>query len=76
MFGLVPVLQRNALALGFIPESVKQFMAHPAGPFTSKSTSLTLIFVVFFWAPTFKWMITISNIGDLEKPAHLISTNQ
>ena len=36
MFGLVPVLQRNALALGFIPESVKSFMAHPAGPFTSK----------------------------------------
>lgn len=32
--------------------------------------------IVFFWAPTFKWMITISNIGDLEKPAHLISTNQ
>ena len=38
MFGLVPVLQRNALALGFIPESVKSFMAHPAGPFTSKFT--------------------------------------
>ena len=31
---------------------------------------------VFFWAPTFKWMITISNIGDMEKPAHLISSNQ
>ena len=32
--------------------------------------------VVFFWAPSFKWMITISNIGDLEKPAHMISAPQ
>ena len=38
---------------------------HPAGPFT-----------IFFWAPTFKWMITFSNIGDLNKPAELISPNQ
>ena len=65
MFGIVPVLQRSVLSLGFIPQSLKSFLAHPAGPFT-----------IFFWAPTFKWMITISNIGDIEKPAHLISTNQ
>jgi len=32
--------------------------------------------VVFFWAPTFKWMITFSNINDLKKPAELISANQ
>ena len=32
--------------------------------------------IVFFWAPTFKWMITISNIGDLDRPAENISTNQ
>jgi len=38
---------------------------HPAGPFT-----------IFFWAPTFKWMITFSNIGDLKKPAEKISPNQ
>ena len=31
---------------------------------------------VFFWAPTFKWAITFSNIGDLNKPAEKISTNQ
>lgn len=36
MFGIVPVIQRHALSLSFIPESVKSFMAHPAGPFTSK----------------------------------------
>ena len=65
MFGVVPIIQRTVLSFGFIPQSIKSFLAHPAGPFT-----------IFFWAPTFKWMITISNIGDLEKPAHLISANQ
>ena len=39
-------------------------------------TYLHYIFAVFFWAPTFKWMITISNIGDLDRPAHKISANQ
>jgi len=47
------------------PEAAKKFMIHPAGPFT-----------IFFWAPTFKWAITFSNIGDLKKPAEKISTNQ
>jgi len=32
--------------------------------------------LVFFWAPTFKWAITFANIGDLDKPAHLISPHQ
>ena len=36
MFGIVPVLQSKALQMGFIPTSLKTFMAHPAGPFTSK----------------------------------------
>ena len=31
---------------------------------------------VFFWAPTFKWMITFSNIGDMQKPAEKVSANQ
>ena len=48
-----------------LPEAAKGFIMHPAGPFT-----------IFFWAPTFKWMITFSNIGDLKKPAELISAHQ
>lgn len=32
--------------------------------------------IVFFWAPTFKWAITFSNIGDLKKPAENISPYQ
>ena len=30
---------------------------HPAGPFT-----------VHFWAPTFKWMLSVSNIADFDRP--------
>ena len=49
-------------------------MAHPAGPFTSKCDLTDII--VFFWAPTFKWMITLSNISDMKRPAQLVSANQ
>ena len=55
-------------------------MMHPAGPFTSKLVRIYTTYfcnlLVFFSAPTFKWMITFSNIGDLNKPAELISANQ
>jgi len=47
-----------------IPQPAKNFLMHAAGPFT-----------IFFWAPTFKWAITFSNVGDLNKPAELISAN-
>lgn len=62
--GLVPLLQSAFLKLPF-PSPVKSFLAHPAGPFT-----------IFFWAPTFKWAITISNIKDMKRPAELVSANQ
>mmetsp|Transcript_18062 Transcript_18062/g.25037 ORF Transcript_18062/g.25037 Transcript_18062/m.25037 type:complete len:80 (-) Transcript_18062:312-551(-) len=39
-------------------------LLHQAGPLT-----------IFFWAPSFKWAITFSNIKDLEKPAEHVSTN-
>lgn len=38
---------------------------HPAGPKT-----------IHFWAPTFKWGISIANIADFEKPAENISYPQ
>jgi len=61
---IVPYLQQAVLSLPW-PSPLRTFLAHPAGPFT-----------IFFWAPTFKWMITFSNLKDLERPAHLISANQ
>jgi len=41
------------------------FWNHPAGPKT-----------IHFWAPTFKWGITISNIADFQRPAELVSYPQ
>jgi len=56
MIGFVPQLQTAVLALPW-PGFMRNFLAHAAGPFT-----------IFFWAPTFKWMITFSNLKDLERP--------
>ncbi|KAI0515579.1 mitochondrial pyruvate carrier 4 isoform X1 [Dendrobium catenatum] len=35
---------------------------HPAGPKT-----------IHFWAPTFKWVISIANVADFSKPPEMIS---
>ena len=48
-----------------IPSGVKSVLVHPAGPMT-----------IFFWAPTFKWAITLSNVQDMKRPAENISVNQ
>ncbi|XP_047318637.1 mitochondrial pyruvate carrier 4-like isoform X1 [Impatiens glandulifera] len=38
---------------------------HPAGPQT-----------IHFWAPTFKWAISIANIADFSKPPDKVSYPQ
>lgn len=38
---------------------------HPAGPLT-----------IHFWAPTFKWGISIANLADLNRPAEKVSVEQ
>ena len=38
--------------------------------------SLVLIVTVHFWAPTFKWGISIANIADFAKPTDKISYPQ
>jgi hypothetical protein len=49
----------------FIPKMVQSALLHPAGPFSS-----------LFWAPTWKWFLSASNIADLDKPVERISTQQ
>ncbi|XP_020418596.1 mitochondrial pyruvate carrier 4 isoform X1 [Prunus persica] len=44
---------------------VQAFWNHPAGPKT-----------IHFWAPTFKWGISIANIADFSKPPENISYPQ
>lgn len=62
--GIVPKIQTAVMSLPW-PSGIRNLLLHPAGPFT-----------IFFWAPTFKWMITFANIGDFKKPAELISPYQ
>ena len=62
--GIVSVIQNAVMTLPW-GTSARSLLLHPAGPFT-----------IFFWAPTFKWLITIANIGDFSKPAENISANQ
>ena len=65
MLGIAPKLQAMSMRMTFLPKTILNFFAHPAGPFT-----------IFFWAPTFKWAITAANISDMKKPAENISVNQ
>ncbi|KAK2394243.1 Mitochondrial pyruvate carrier 4 [Trifolium repens] len=44
---------------------LQAFLNHPAGPKT-----------VHFWAPAFKWGISIANIADFTKPPEKISYPQ
>ena len=37
---------------------LKSFWSHPAGPKT-----------IHFWAPTFKWGISLANVADFKRPA-------
>eukprot|EP00472_Partenskyella_glossopodia_P006080 CAMPEP_0197517682 /NCGR_PEP_ID=MMETSP1318-20131121/2745_1 /TAXON_ID=552666 /ORGANISM="Partenskyella glossopodia, Strain RCC365" /LENGTH=249 /DNA_ID=CAMNT_0043067455 /DNA_START=90 /DNA_END=839 /DNA_ORIENTATION=+ len=57
-------LQASALKLP-LPEAARAFIAHPAGPFT-----------IHFWAPTWKWMLSISNLLDYDRPVEKVSTMQ
>ena len=36
MFGFVPKFQTAVLAMNFLPQFMKNVIAHPAGPLTSK----------------------------------------
>ncbi|CDR96339.1 BRAIN PROTEIN 44/YHR162W(YEAST) like protein, putative [Babesia bigemina] len=62
--GVVPVLQAKVLALP-LPEKAKAVLAHPAGPFT-----------IHFYAPTFKWGISIANLADINRPTDKLSLPQ
>ena len=64
---IVPALRAKVMATPFIQNnpSIGSLIGSPAGPFT-----------IHFWAPTFKWCITIANIADLSKPVELVSTPQ
>ncbi|KAJ7967764.1 Mitochondrial pyruvate carrier [Quillaja saponaria] len=51
-------------------------MEPPAGPKTIWLYSNSRFVEVHFWAPTFKWSISIANIVDFAKPPEKISYPQ
>lgn len=52
----------SAIASSGLPEGFKNLCAHPAGPF-----------FIHFWAPNFKWALSINNLMDLNRPTDNIS---
>ncbi|GIL46424.1 hypothetical protein Vafri_3424, partial [Volvox africanus] len=48
-----------------VAQKLQAFWNHPAGPKT-----------IHFWAPTFKWGISLANIADINRPAEKISLPQ
>jgi hypothetical protein len=48
-----------------MPETIRKVVTHPAGPLT-----------VFFWAPASKWMFSVNNLKDLNRPVEKISLAQ
>eukprot|EP00756_Hemistasia_phaeocysticola_P032931 Hpha_TRINITY_DN16437_c4_g2::TRINITY_DN16437_c4_g2_i1::g.159695::m.159695 len=56
---------QNRLSHMAIPLAVKSLLSHPAGPFT-----------IFFWAPTAKWLLSVSNILDYNRPVEKMSLSQ
>ncbi|CEL96589.1 unnamed protein product [Vitrella brassicaformis CCMP3155] len=64
MPGIVPVVKARVMSMP-LPAPVKSFLDHPAGPFT-----------IHFWAPTFKWAISIANLMDINRPVDKMSVAQ
>ncbi|TMW68883.1 hypothetical protein Poli38472_001039 [Pythium oligandrum] len=64
---IVPRIQAKVLEQPFIAGNAKlvSILSHPAGPFT-----------IHFWAPTFKWGISIANIADMKRSPETISVPQ
>jgi hypothetical protein len=51
-------------ACASMPATMSRLALHEAGPFT-----------IFFWAPNFKYALSINNILDYQKPVEKISTS-
>lgn len=63
MFASKPI--KNVLSSESVPGFIRSIASHPAGPFT-----------IFFWAPTSKWMLSGTNLLNVNKPTDTISWAQ
>lgn len=56
---------KTSIANSAFPQGFKNIVTHAAGPLT-----------IFFWAPTSKWLLSVNNIIDLNKPTDKMSLSQ
>eukprot|EP00816_Leptocylindrus_hargravesii_P012391 CAMPEP_0196810690 /NCGR_PEP_ID=MMETSP1362-20130617/13239_1 /TAXON_ID=163516 /ORGANISM="Leptocylindrus danicus, Strain CCMP1856" /LENGTH=129 /DNA_ID=CAMNT_0042185795 /DNA_START=31 /DNA_END=420 /DNA_ORIENTATION=- len=65
--GIVPRLKSSIINIPAVKnnEFLYKFLDSPAGPFT-----------IHFWAPSFKWCISLANIADMQRPVEKVSTGQ
>lgn len=47
------------------PKAISDFAAHPAGPFQ-----------IHFWAPSFKWALSVTQLLEVNRPTDKISLSQ
>lgn len=57
-------LQAAITGSNFLPATLTGLAAHPAGPF-----------YIHFWAPNFKWALSINNLLDYNRPTDKISVS-
>ncbi|KAG2511686.1 hypothetical protein BBI17_005701 [Phytophthora kernoviae] len=64
---VVPRIQQKVLEQQIVANSPRlaALISHPAGPFT-----------IHFWAPTFKWAISLANVADMKGNPENISVIQ
>ncbi|CAH8587231.1 unnamed protein product [Heterobilharzia americana] len=48
-----------------VPTRLRPLWNHPAGPKT-----------IFFWAPTFKWLLVAAGLADINRPVENVSLYQ
>lgn len=56
---------QKAIVSSSLPSAIRSIAAHPAGPFE-----------IHFWAPTFKWALSLANLADIDRPTDKISLSQ
>lgn len=64
---VVPQLKQMVIRHPMVQDSPRalSFINHPAGPFT-----------IHFWAPAFKWGISLANLADMRNSPETISLPQ
>ncbi|KAE9033245.1 hypothetical protein PR003_g8519 [Phytophthora rubi] len=86
---IVPRIQQKVMEQQIVANSPKlvALLNHPAGvrstpsigshiPSLTSTARCAYVLAVHFWAPTFKWAISIANVADMRRSPETISVAQ